>query len=130
MLSDETREGMRQAAEGVSADLTDKARAATIKAANRIKALLTTEFGDDEAAARAAYMLASTFSALRYTTVRDLDTILSGSRDTYALVAGSLAGVYTLPAEEDAAPGDENVIVLAPEAVEDDAPSPGTGMYL
>lgn len=133
MLSADEKEGMRQAAEGCSSNLTDTTKAATVKAAHKIKEALVKEFGDDaEAAARAAYMMCSTFAALRYTPVKNLDDLLSGSRDTYAFVAGALAGVYTLPAVEEVAttPDGEPVIVITPESVEDEAPSPGTGMYL
>jgi hypothetical protein len=104
VLDQETREGIRQAAEGISAALSDKDKGATGRAAHRIIDSLRQEFGDDEAATKAAFMLCSAFAALRYTPVKHIDDMLCSSRDSYALAAGALAGVYTLPERE----ADEN----------------------
>ena len=132
MLTDEDRERARQLAEGVSSTLKDDERKGYTAAARHFVAMLREDFGcSDETGAHVASLVVRLMGSIQRTPLQHVSDMVDANLTSYALAAGSLAGVYLLPeGDERERGGIESPADPADVPAAHPARSQGAGPYL
>lgn len=101
MLTSEERQSIRKLSESISSLLSDEKLEKFAQAAHQFVDELRELVGSDDVAAKVADMMASVCATLEFVPVGVIGSSLDSTGSAYALAAGSLAGVYTLPPRKD-----------------------------